>query len=405
MAIYHEEYSCDIVMSMNICILAPENSPSEGGVGAYVFNLIKNLPLSNEIHIVTVNRSMDDSFDKLFSNNSHIFIHKIMDVSENDWFFYNFKFQMSVFRQLKRLDSNYNFDIIHSHSGHLPHLFSQFQKIAPLVVTVHATIRGLKKSLDQYQTAENKEEKWMKIFSQGICYCEKISFLKARLLMPVSKFTLRQIIEYYNYINTGKACIIYNAVDPSIFEYRKKCKTREPTLLFVGRLYGIKGIDVFIDAIRKLLSKGLKFNVKIVGRGNSERIESELSKILPRNKYQITGQLNYFKMSEVYKTSDILVVSSIYENCPTTILEAMSIGTLIVASDIGGIPEIIRDGYNGFLFENGNSVQLAKILEKLISGKEDVDDMLKTANLIVRKKHNWHLRGPEIYRVYEEVIE
>ena len=73
---------------MKICILAPENSPSWGGVGCYVYNLAKNLPKDFDIHIITINRDVHDSYDKLL-NFENIHIYKLIDVSKNNSFFYN----------------------------------------------------------------------------------------------------------------------------------------------------------------------------------------------------------------------------------------------------------------------------------------------------------------------------
>lgn len=71
---------------------------------------------------------------------------------------------------------------------------------------------------------------------------------------------------------------------------------------------------------------------------------------LPREVYSILGRINYLDMPDIYNNSDIIIVPSLYEACPGVVLEAMSCGKIVVASDIGGIPEIIRDGFNGILF-------------------------------------------------------
>lgn len=387
---------------MNICVLAPENSPSWGGVGAYTFNLLKNIPVNGDVHVVTINRKVEDSFDKKLDE--RFIIHKIIDVNEKDSFFYNLKFQFAVLKELKKLDKEYDFDIIHSHSGHIPHLFSQFQKIAPIVTTVHATVKGLRKNIGKYQFSEDDTESLMKLFSLGIEQCEKIGFNKVDYLLPVSEFTLRQMNEYYGFNDTRKVRVTYNAVDTSFFcpSHDKKIK-EEPTLLFVGRLYAIKGIDIFIDAIEILSKRGLKFKVLIVGRGDVERINKRLLEILPVNRYEIKGRVNYFDMPEIYNTSDILVVTSIYENCPTNILEAMSTKTLVVASNAGGTPEIIENGHNGFLFDTGNTLQLADILTNIIKNKE-TEIITKNALDTVLDKFEWKKRCDEILKIYKDVI-
>lgn len=387
---------------MNICVLAPENSPSWGGVGAYTFNLLKNIPTNEEIHVVTINREIEDSFDKLL--NDRFIIHKIVDIDKNDSFFYNLKFQLAVFNQLNKLNKEYNFDIIHSHSGHLPHLLSQFRNLPPLVASVHATVRGLKRGINNYSFKKDKTESLMKLFSLGIEQGEKIGFRKAKFLFPVSKFTLNEMKEFYGYDEPEKTEVMYNAVDTSLFNIPKKA-TEEPTILFVGRLYAIKGIDVFIDALHILSKKGLKFKVLIVGRGETERVSNRLSKIMPSSKYKILGRVSYTNMPNIYSEASILVVSSISENCPTTILEAMSTKTLVVASKTGGIPEIITHNYNGFLFETGNTEELASILSKYLTNEIDSNKIVENAYNTIVESFNWNKRGKDIFEKYEEVLQ
>lgn len=387
---------------MNICMLAPENSPSWGGVGAYTLNLLRNIPTSEEIHIVTLNREIEDSFNKILDD--RFIIHEIVDISKNDSFFCNLKFQLAVINQLKKLNKEYNFDIIHSHSGHIPHIFSQFQKIAPIVVSVHATVRGLKRSIDSYSFEKDKTESLMKLFSSGIEQCEKIGFHKADFLLPVSKFTLNQMNEFYGYNEPRKIEVMYNAVDTSLFTASKK-STEEPTILFVGRLYAIKGVDIFIDALSILSKKGLKFNVHVVGRGEVQKVSDRLSKIMPISRFKILGRVSYFNMPNIYSKGNILVVPSISENCPTNILEAMSTKTLVVASNTGGIPEIITNGYNGFLFETGNVRELASILSKIINNDVDSNTIIENAYNTVAKNFNWNDRGKDIFEQYKKVLQ
>lgn len=388
---------------MNICVLAPESSPSWGGVGAYTFNLLKNIPINNgKIHIVTINREIEDSFDKVLDD--RFIIHKIVDIGNNDSFVYNLKFQLAVLKQLKKLNNEYGFDIIHSHSGHIPHLFSQFQKIAPIVVTVHATVKGMIKGINKYQFTEDNTESLMKLFSFGIEQCERLGFQKATRLLPVSEFTLKQIKEDYGYNDLRKIRTMHNAVDTTFF-YSSKKKEDEPTLLFVGRLYAIKGIDMFLDVVEILSKRRLKFKVLIVGRGETERVEKRLLRVLPADRFDIKGRVTYFDMPKIYNMSDILVVTSIYENCPTNILEAMSTRTLVVTSNVGGIPEIIKDGYDGFLFKMGDVLQLADILTNIITKRIDIDMILDSAYTTVSEKFEWKRRGREIFEIYNNVLE
>lgn len=386
---------------MNICMLAPENSPSWGGVGSYTYDLVKHLPSDVDVHILTIGRDVKESYKDIFDDN--IKVHEIVTVNPNDTFFYNLKFQLAVLRNLKQFKKVHNYDVIHSHSGHLPHLFSQFQNIAPTVVTVHATVKGLKNTINKYDFKADRTESYMNFFSKGIELFEKIGFKKADRLLPVSHFTLKQINEDYG-VNTGnKTQVLHTAVDINQFIPTNNGISERPVILFAGRLYAIKGVETFLNAM-EIITKKYFVKALLVGRGNSEYVINRLSSMMPSSDFSINGLVNHSEMPDIYNKSDILVVPSIYENCPITILEAMSSGKIVVASRVGGIPEIIIDGYNGFLFESGNFTELAEILISIFEGTVDISKIQNNARKTIIRDYNWDIRGKEIYNQYKKVI-
>ena len=387
---------------MNICVLAPENSPSWGGVGSYTYNLVKNLPDNSNIHILTIGREVEESYKNLFDGNIHV--HEIVKINKNDTFFYNLKFQFAILKKLKKFNKQYKFDVIHSHSGHLPHLFSQFQNIAPMVVTVHATVKGLKKSIKQSDFKPDSTESYMNFFSSIIELFETISFKKSSRLLPVSKFTLKQITEDYGVDTGDRAQVMNTAVDINLFYPKNNGFSDKPVLLFAGRLYAIKGVKTFLDAIEIVLKKGYSVKTLLVGRGNTEYVTKRLTSMMSTSDFSMNGLVKYSDMPGIFNQSDVLIVPSIYENCPITILEAMSSGKIVVASNISGIQEIITDGYNGFLFESGNYVELADILVGIFKGAVDISTIRKNARDTIVQKYNWEIRGKEIFKEYEAVI-
>ena len=391
---------------MNVCILAPENSPSWGGVGSYVYNLVNNFPQEVEVHLLTIGRNTDYSYKEIFDEGyKNVHVHEMIKVDESDTFFYNLKFQWAIFSKLKELNKCYDFDIIHSHSGHLPHIFSQFQVISPLVVTVHATVKGIRQSVENCSNCKvDRTEKYMNVFSRGIEFFEKINFEKADFLLPVSSFTSNEITEKYGVDISGKHEIMNTAVDLNNFRFFGKEINDKPVILFAGRFYAVKGFETFLNSVEILAKSGYRFKTLLVGRGNTESVSKRLSSILPSSDFSIRGLVKYSEMPEIFEYSDILVVPSIYENCPTIILEAMGSGKIVVASRVGGIPEIIENNYNGFLFEKGNSKELAQILVKILEKTVDISQIQKNARKTVELKYNWSVRSKEIISAYKETV-
>jgi glycosyltransferase involved in cell wall biosynthesis len=387
---------------MKVCVLAPENSPSWGGVGNYVYNLVKNLPSHYEKHIVTINRNISDSYDKLLQN-ENCYVHNILDVTTNDSFFYNLKFQIAILRKLKNLDEKYDFNIIHSHSGHLPHLFSQFQDIAPLVTTVHSTSLGMDSNIKQYKTEKSETEKYMSMFLSYIKFYEKIGFEKVDRLLPVSKFTLDEIINLYKVDVLSKSTVVLNATDSEMFRPGVQKNLDEIVIAFIGRFYAIKGFHIFLDAMKNIIEKGYKIKPYLVGRGNKELTDSYLKTF--SSDYLLSNLVPYNKMPGIYNFADIVVVPSLYENCPSVVLEAMSSGKIVIASNVGGIPEIIQHEKNGLLFEKGNAVDLENKIIAILERTYDVDKIRNNARETIINHFQWKEKIKDICQVYQTEME
>jgi len=133
---------------------------------------------------------------------------------------------------------------------------------------------------------------------------------------------------------------------------------RNDDLLFVGRLVEEKGIQVLLKA-----AKLLSFKLTIIGDGPLRKLVVDAASTNPNIHY--LGFQDKVTIAHRMKKCKALIFPSIwYEGFPLTILEAFSTGTLVIASQLGAMAEIIQDGVNGLLFEAGNERALVdKILE------------------------------------------
>jgi len=132
---------------------------------------------------------------------------------------------------------------------------------------------------------------------------------------------------------------------------------------FAGRISLEKGIETLISAAGLL--PGVPFSIA----GSGPLLEQSQRGSIPNVRF--TGLLNSRELSDFFTHARILVVPSrSYEMCPTVILEAMAMGLPIVASRIGGLPEIVQDGVSGLLFEPGNAEDLARQVRVLWDNPE-----------------------------------
>lgn len=140
----------------------------------------------------------------------------------------------------------------------------------------------------------------------------------------------------------------------------------EIAVSYIGRLRDEKGIDLFLKCTDKIHIENVNVKFLVVGEGPFARFIEGFSNV---------SYLGYrTDVANIYKMSDIVVVPSILEGgIPAVLLEAMSFGKIVVASDITNNRYVIRDGYNGFLFKSGDlgslTNTLARVIDNLSSSK------------------------------------
>jgi len=148
---------------------------------------------------------------------------------------------------------------------------------------------------------------------------------------------------------------------------------RQPYYCYVGRLSPEKGLPTLIDA-----ASALPYPLKIVGGGPLSEILQERTRKLPH--IEFLGHRTWEEVKEIVRKAQFLVIpSEWYENNPFSIIEALCLGTPILGADIGGIPELIREGVNGLLFEPKSVQKLQQRIGEMMKLKFDNDIILKQA--------------------------
>jgi glycosyltransferase involved in cell wall biosynthesis len=155
-------------------------------------------------------------------------------------------------------------------------------------------------------------------------------------------------------------------------------------IIYAGRLINDgtqdKGIRYLIEALRGLPYEGL-----IIGTGPEE---NELRRLAKGLKIEFTGEIPPDKMLEHMKSGKILVLPSLTEGFPNVILEAMSIGMPVIATKVGGIPDIIEHGKTGFLVDSRNAAQISKYIELLMKDEKLYANMSRNCRKEV-EKYSW----------------
>ena len=170
-----------------------------------------------------------------------------------------------------------------------------------------------------------------------------------------------------------KLLVISNGVSHAFLKKgarRSGRTTSRLRLVTIGSLIPRKGIDIIIHAISKI-NNDIDIELKIIGDGPKKNILKQLVQNLGLEKtVRFSGNLPHTEVPECLAESDILILSSYSEGRPNVVLEAMATGLPVIASDIDGVRELIRDGENGLLFEAGNINQLSDRIKQLDRDRE-----------------------------------
>jgi glycosyltransferase involved in cell wall biosynthesis len=155
---------------------------------------------------------------------------------------------------------------------------------------------------------------------------------------------------------------------------RKSIGIEEPAFVLgsVGRLTTIKGIEYLLRAVALLINeRGLKpMQVAVIGGGPLQKALEELSAELSINEHvRFLGERQ--DVPNLLRLLDVFVMPSLHEGIPMALLEAMRAGCPIVASAVGGIPEVIRDGKDGMLVPPQDPGALARAIESLYASVQD----------------------------------
>jgi len=337
----------------------------KGGVNSALSNLLKGFANANiNVRVISFNREISEPLHKLYSPNIDIFYTpegKMPHVL-------NFLFKGS--KIIKKHIQEFNPSIVHyAMSGYIlmTKVFGLFNKTD--VVTIHGV------PFREAKTKINLKEKLV-YYSNGIVEM----LVRPKNVIHISNYSHAQ----YSNSRTDHFTIIPNAIGSEYFNMKLK-KGTSNKLIYVGTIEARKNLLFILQAIKALNDKSLFFSLSVLGGFTDETYKNEVIDFVNKNNLQkcITffGWQGQVKLQEILMQSDILIVSSKQETLPMVIAEAMSAGKVVVSSSVGGIPEMIENDEDGFLFDNGSINNLMPILERLYNNDVLIEEIqLKARN-------------------------
>ncbi|MET9262309.1 glycosyltransferase family 4 protein [Amycolatopsis sp. NPDC004079] len=138
--------------------------------------------------------------------------------------------------------------------------------------------------------------------------------------------------------------------------------------LFAGRLELVKGAHVLVDAFATVARRLPDARLTLAGDGTQRAVlEKSVSEHGLADRVRFAGWLDGPELAAAYRAASVVVIPSVWpENFPTVALEALCVGRAVAATDVGGIPELVRPGHNGVLVPPGERRALADALSRLL---------------------------------------
>jgi glycosyltransferase involved in cell wall biosynthesis len=196
-----------------------------------------------------------------------------------------------------------------------------------------------------------------------------VKLQNCRFCQTISQYNRRFIATHYPEMDLAKVFVARLGVEVPETEIPKSPDRRnnaEPIhLLAVGRLHAVKDHAFLVRACDYLHSQDLDFQCEIAGEGpERRRLESLISELGLEKRVQLLGHISPEQMDSLYRRADLVALTSRSEGIPLVLMEAMARGTLVLAPEITGIPELVIAGKTGFLYGPGSMWDfLEKVME------------------------------------------
>ncbi len=295
-----------------------------------------------------------------------------------------------------------DFDVMHVHDwlAAFSGISFKYYLKKPMVLTVLSTEVGRAHGLRSADSLSIDGIEWWATY-------------EADKIIVCSHSMKTEICEHFN-LPWDKVDVIPNAIDTTKYNFsvdRGSVRQRygvgwgEKMILCVGRLVPQKGIEYFIRAIPRIASRYPEAKFIIVGEGWSrDFLEAEARSTGQRHKILFTGFVSDNEVINLMKSADVLVVPSVYEPFGIVALEGMATGVPVVASQVGGLSEVIEHDRTGLFVYPRSSESIAWGIDQVLSDPDHARWLTENAKDILHKAYTWEAVAMKTVEVYNKLV-
>ncbi|MGD9872955.1 MAG: glycosyltransferase family 4 protein [Kiritimatiellia bacterium] len=214
----------------------------------------------------------------------------------------------------------------------------------------------------------------------------------------------RDYVCRYLDVPARKVSLAYNSIDPELFSFNEHLLQRPFKIGSGGRMVEEKGFAFLLAAARLLKDQGVDFRLLLDGDGPLRpSLERRARKLKIDDCVEFRGFLP--SMADFYKELDVFVVSSVdAEGLPTTLLEAMASGCAIVATDVGGSSEAVRNGREGLIVPPRSARAIADSIEAFVNNEELRNSCVQAARERVVSMFTLDRMTADVVRAYDDAF-
>lgn len=293
--------------------------------------------------------------------------------------------------EFPRLLSKYQLDLMHFPYFSVPVFYKK-----PFVVTVHDLI------INHFPTgrATTLPLPFYLAKRLGYSYILKNAIKNSKQIITPSIATKREILDHYS-VPENKIIVTPEGVDKNIIDFKPNIfKPKNPYFLYVGNAYPHKNVEKMIEGFLLFSEKHPEYSLKLVGK--NDFFYQKLIKKTKNSHVEFMGFVNDSDLAKLYKYSTATIIPSLMEGFGLTTLEAMSMGSIVIASDIPSIKEVAGDHIT--YFKPTDVLDLVSDLEKVVGLTKTVrNERIKEGKKHV-EKFSWEHTAKETLAAYNSVL-
>ena len=375
--------------TLRVCIVSFP-MPSALVVNVFLYNLVEILEsICEKIYVVTSNIPRDRTFsEKIRIQDVKTTMH-FRDTIRPMWWSSLLQFlkiitiQMKMCWILTKISKDIDIVIFYVGGANLLPPVLMAKALRKKVITSAIGLGSL-----GYKKVHNN-----RLFSKGRAFSIILSVME-KTIFSLSDRVIVESPSVINFLDLGKykqKLVTTGAryVDTELFQIKKELRERKNLVGYIGRLEEGKGVMNFFEAIPLILEKQDNLEFFLGGYGPLyDRIKERLRSNNLSRKVELMGWIPHDKVANYLNELKLLVLPSYSEGLPTIVLEAMACGTPVLATPVGGIPDVIKEGETGFIMENNSPKCFAENIVRVLECP-DLDNVTKNARKLIKEKYTY----------------